>query len=174
MELLFLLELRTQNDARKEHPANVKVLLEGAGTLLHIVDVRLSDDPVEVGATGGHRQVVRPALVSVHAGQRQRGGHQRGEAVQPQLDVVLLVLVGVQCVVDERPADAAQVERKDGGVVQRAVAGGRPAEQCSPVEGHAEDQLRPVGEALAGGVDDHQRHGAESEGDAAQVKLKDD
>ena len=59
-----------------------------------------------------------------------------GERAEADGDVVRLVLVRVDRVVHDRPAEAARVQRQGDAPVERAGDGG-PAEERAPVEGEA-------------------------------------
>ena len=75
-------------------------------------------------------------------------------------------LVGVDGVVDDGPGDATGVERQADGPGAGAE-GGRGAEEGAPVEGEAEEELGPVGEALHERVGHHQRQRRGAQHDAA-------
>ena len=111
-----------------------------------------------------------PGIVE-HSGERdQRGGaHVEAERDQhcPLAEearrgahtdqrVVLAVLQGVDGVVGDGPEDEAEIEDVDGAGDD---AGGRGADEDTPVEGQAEPGLRPPGHALGEGVDSDQRQG---------------
>ena len=116
-----------------------------------------------------------------HGEQREPAPRRRGEApgrrAHADDGIVALVLHGVDRVVDQRPGDAAGIER-EGGPRQRAGHRGI-AHQRAPVEGQPQHDLRPRGEALHRRIDGdqdqrQQRHAAgelvelEQDGDADQ------
>src|SRR5262245_50598058 len=80
--------------------------------------------------------------------------------------------MGVDRVIGERPGDAAEIEKE--GWPGEAVMNGAPADECSPIEGQPQENLRPVGEALHERIDgdDGQRCRADREG--RYIELKQD
>ena len=76
--------------------------------------------------------------------------------------------MGVDRVVAERPEEARGVEQQRRG---RELAGRRrPADQSAPVEGDAEEGLRPPGDPLHQRVDHDQRQGRQREADREAVE----
>src|SRR5216683_2230484 len=96
--------------------------------------------------------------------ERQGGGFDADE------NVVLLVLMGVDRVVAERPADAAGIEQ------QRRLGQGtgcrRPAEQRAPVEIEPQEELRPIGNALHEGIGRDQQQHEKAERDRQPVEAE--
>ena len=98
----------------------------------------------------------------------QRGG------LEADQRIVLLVLVGVDGVIGERPRHATGIEQH-GGQRQRTVDR-LPAHQRSPVEGQPQHRLRPVGDALHEGIDgnDQQRGGTRCHREPVELQQDDE
>ena len=127
---------------------------------------------IEAGARG--RRSSRPPRAArasrrrsprASAASRRRAGARSTDADQR---VVGLVLMGVDRVVAERPEEARGVEqqRRGGELAGRR----RPADQRAPVEGDAEEGLRPPGDPLHQRIDHDQRQRAERERDREAVE----
>ena len=95
----------------------------------------------------------------------QEGGGSNAETL-----VVSLVLVAVEGVVHERPADARPVQRQNVFPRNGLVDGG-PPHDGAPVKSQAQNRLRPVRVALHERVGDYQRHHREAQLDALDVEA---
>ncbi len=102
------------------------------------------------GAEGRGEEDRRAGVEARRATARVRAEEPRRRADADQR-VVLLVLMGVDRVVADRPQDAAGVEEHRRPV--EAAEDRRPAHQRPPRKGDPEAELRPVGDALHEGVD---------------------
>mmetsp|Transcript_11526 Transcript_11526/g.35040 ORF Transcript_11526/g.35040 Transcript_11526/m.35040 type:complete len:322 (-) Transcript_11526:135-1100(-) len=89
------------------------------------------------------------------------------------LDVVRLVLVGVDRVVHQGPRHPGQVERQSDPQVQ-ATVDRRPPKECAPVDGQAQHRLGPVGDPLHQRIGHDEREGRGAEGLGERVQLKQD
>src|SRR5690606_17996026 len=115
-------------------------------------------------ADGGHEESGEPPA-------RRRTEEPRG-GLHPDQHVVLLVLMSIDRVVEERPGDAGGVE-KHCRPVHPPGMGGR-GEDGAPVERQPEKELRPPGKALGIGVDRYQAERGKPERDRQPVVGQED
>lgn len=157
-----------KDDAQEQNQSNLVVGDELCGAIRRVVDVEGVDLMRQMGRYHSDGRIVGPRLLTHHSGRYQTADHCRRESTQPQLRVVSetdrsrfdsqqgvihLVLMGVDRVVDDCPADTGRVQRQASGPIDRTL-GGTPTQQGTPVEGHSQDQLWPVGYPLHQRIDD--------------------
>jgi len=114
---------------------------------------------------GGQREADKEGGAGFFSEQSRGGAH-------ANQGVVFFVLVGVDCVVKQGPGDACQIEQH-GGRSEGAGMGG-PAQQRAPVEGKAEEDLRPPCEAFGEGVDGDGDESGDAKCDGEGVEAEQD
>ena len=154
----------------EQNEADVAIGAEAAEAVFRVVDVEGGDLPGELKTDESEGEEENQVRAGKEGGQRPKHDGDRIEGANPgraflaefqrcrfeaEHQVVFGILMGVDGVIADGPGDGAEVEQ-DRGQFQPVFVR-RPADQSAPVEGEAEDELRPVREALHVRVDQHQQ-----------------
>ena len=173
------------DEAKKQRDANIPVRAEAAQTIARIVRVEGHDLPRQLQRDQHDRRHEDQVRTCHEAGQKpQNNGRpiettdprrrvfpkvERG-AFEPQIKIIGLVLVRVDRVVTHGPAYRADVKESCG--PPKRTLDGAPANQRSPIEGQAQDDLRPIGKSLHERIDRNNRERGNPKFDGEEVELE--